>query len=248
MRLFLTDFTPLTPLATSTARLTACGEFTKPLNWTTPLNVSTLICNTFRAGSPRIAALTFAVTVESSKYSPVLSWVRLAAQPAITAITSRTKRDRTIGLAVFMGHPSSPGWLLQNHVCRDRRYLVALFPNPIGLLDPTLREAKRPTFPWSPECIVRLGAGGAHFHVRGPRSLVPLLDIERDGLPLRERIERLPLESRPVKEEFDAIVSLDEPKASLPDQPLDRARCHRFCSSPDVRPGFVECHTTDPRR
>src|SRR3990170_967924 len=123
MRLFLTDFTPLTPLATSTARLTTCGEFTKPLNWTTPLNVSTLICNTFSSGSSRIAALTFAVMMESSKYSPVLSWVRLPAQPAITAITSRTKRDRTIGLAVFMGHPYSQDCLLRHHVCRDRRYL-----------------------------------------------------------------------------------------------------------------------------
>jgi hypothetical protein len=77
VRLFVTDFTPLTPRATSTARLTTSGEFTKPLNWTTPLNVSTLISNTFSSGFCRIAALTFAVMVELSKYSPVLSWVRL---------------------------------------------------------------------------------------------------------------------------------------------------------------------------
>lgn len=80
---------------------------------------------------------------------------------------------------------------------------------------------------------------GLHFDVRGPRSLVPLLDIERNSLPLPERIERLSLEGGPVKEELDAIVSLNEPKASFPDQPLDRACCHCFCSSPDVRPGPV---------
>jgi hypothetical protein len=51
-----------------------------------------------------------------------------------------------------------------------------------------------------------------------------------------------------VKEELDAIVSLNEPKASLPDQFLDRARCHRFFSSPDDRPEPVPFPTTDPPR
>jgi len=41
MRLFLTDFTPLTRLATTPARLRISAEFTKPLNWTTSLKVST---------------------------------------------------------------------------------------------------------------------------------------------------------------------------------------------------------------
>src|SRR5574341_1568466 len=101
---------------------------------------------------------------------------------------------------------------------------------------PSTSSSRMLRCPTRPPSIVRLGAGGAHLHVRGPRPLVPLRDVERDNLPLRERIERLSLEGGPVKEELDAIVSLNEPKASLPDQPLDRARCHRFCSSPDVRP------------
>src|SRR3972149_422113 len=123
MRLFLTDTTPLTRLATSPALLTTCGEFTKPLNWTTPLNVSTLIWNIFSAGSSKIAAFTFAVMVESSTYSPVLSWVRLPAQPPITAIASRIKSARTIGLAVFMIIPPHTICSLRHHVFRDRCYL-----------------------------------------------------------------------------------------------------------------------------
>ncbi len=50
----------------------------------------------------------------------------------------------------------------------------------------------------------------AHFHIRSPGSLVPLLDIERDGLPLRERIERLLREGGLVAEDLDAIVPLSE--------------------------------------
>ena len=37
---FWTDFTPLTELATLTADLMSSRELTKPLSWTTPLNVS----------------------------------------------------------------------------------------------------------------------------------------------------------------------------------------------------------------
>ena len=68
-------------------------------------------------------SFTFAVMVESSTYSPVLSWVRLPAQPPITTIASRIKRDRTIELAVVMVTPPHKTCSLRHHVFRDRRYL-----------------------------------------------------------------------------------------------------------------------------
>jgi hypothetical protein len=48
---FLTDFTPATPRATWTAWSMSACDLTKPLNCTTPLNVSTLISLTFRVAS-----------------------------------------------------------------------------------------------------------------------------------------------------------------------------------------------------
>ena len=47
---FLTDFTPATLRVTETAVFSASFEVTKPLNWTTPLNVSTLISADFSVG------------------------------------------------------------------------------------------------------------------------------------------------------------------------------------------------------
>jgi hypothetical protein len=82
--------------------------------------------------------------------------------------------------------------------------------------------------------------------VRGPRSLLPVLDIEFDGLSFRERIEALSRKRRPVKEKLDAIVSQDEPKTSLSDQLLDRSCRHCFFSSPDLRPEPVSFPNTDP--
>src|SRR5512140_3591954 len=81
IRLFFTDLTPLTPRETSPALLTLRAESTKPLNWTSPLNLSTLIWNTFKDGSFMIAAFTFAVIAESSTYSPVPSRVGVEAHP-----------------------------------------------------------------------------------------------------------------------------------------------------------------------
>ena len=72
-RLFLTDLTPFTEFAISTALAEACAEFTKPLNCTTPLKDSTLIWSTLSIGSLNISALTLEVRTESSTYSPVLS-------------------------------------------------------------------------------------------------------------------------------------------------------------------------------
>jgi hypothetical protein len=64
---FLTDFTPLTPRASSTALSTAACELTKPLSCTTPLKVLTLISLSFARGSLYMAAFTLVVTSLSSK-------------------------------------------------------------------------------------------------------------------------------------------------------------------------------------
>src|SRR3984893_2878501 len=82
---FLTDFTPATPLATWTALSMSSCDLTKPLNWTTPLNVSTLISLTFRVESLKIAAFTFVVITESSTYSPVPSFVAVEPHPQADA-------------------------------------------------------------------------------------------------------------------------------------------------------------------
>jgi hypothetical protein len=55
---FLTDVTPLTLRATSTALLMSARELTKPLNCTTPLKVSTLISAYFSDGSLKTAVFT----------------------------------------------------------------------------------------------------------------------------------------------------------------------------------------------
>src|SRR4030067_2665659 len=90
---FFTDLTPGTPRATSPALLTFCAESTKPLNWTSPLNVSTLIWSTFSDGSSKIAAFTLVVIAESSMYSPELSRVGVDAHPrnAVTNVMQTRK-------------------------------------------------------------------------------------------------------------------------------------------------------------
>ena len=78
---FLTDSTPLTLRATSTALLMSARELTKPLNCTTPLKVSTLISADFSEGSPKTAAFTLVVMTVSSRYSPVPSCLGVEAHP-----------------------------------------------------------------------------------------------------------------------------------------------------------------------
>jgi len=78
---FLIDVTPFTLCANSTALLMSDWEPTKPLNWTTPLKVSTLISADFKVGSLNMAALTLVVMTLSSTYSPVPSFVGVDAQP-----------------------------------------------------------------------------------------------------------------------------------------------------------------------
>src|SRR5450631_1828574 len=63
----------------------AARVLTKPLSWTVPLKVSTLISVDFNDGSSRIAAFTLVVMTESSKYSPVPSWLGVAAHPSMEA-------------------------------------------------------------------------------------------------------------------------------------------------------------------
>jgi hypothetical protein len=87
---FLTDFTLLTLRATLTALYMSAWYLTKPLSWTVPLKVSTLISADFSEGSLNIAAFTLVVMTVSSMYSPVPSLVEVAAQPRTVA--SRTAR------------------------------------------------------------------------------------------------------------------------------------------------------------
>src|SRR5450756_2107657 len=105
-RLFFTDLTPVTPRATSPAFCTLLVESTKPLNWTSPLNVSTLIWNTFRDGSFRIAAFTFVVIAESSTNSPVPSRVGVDAHPRnATTNVMQTRKLNMRCLFVMMLSP-----------------------------------------------------------------------------------------------------------------------------------------------
>src|SRR6185369_2017292 len=55
---------------------------TKPLSWTRPLKVSTLISDDLSIGSLKIAAFTEVVMAVSSMYWPVLSCRCVEAQPA----------------------------------------------------------------------------------------------------------------------------------------------------------------------
>src|SRR6185295_10141485 len=93
---FLTDFTPLTPSATRTAWAICAWEFTKPLNCTTDLKVSTWMSVDFKPDEPSIADLTFAVIAESSTYSPVPSRVEVAAQPSMPANRKTPKKAENL--------------------------------------------------------------------------------------------------------------------------------------------------------
>jgi hypothetical protein len=98
---FLTDITPLTPLASSTALSMFDEELTKPLSWTTPLYVSTLISDDFNVDSRNIASLTLVVMTLSSIYSPALSLVDVAAQPNEQSNATVIMKD-AIFLSLFM--------------------------------------------------------------------------------------------------------------------------------------------------
>src|SRR4029077_1706076 len=89
---FLTDFTPPTPSATRTAWYIWAWEFTKPLNCTTALKVSTLMSPEFKPDDLSIAVFTFAVIAVSSTYSPVPSRVAVAAQPRTVVNSTALKR------------------------------------------------------------------------------------------------------------------------------------------------------------
>src|SRR3989339_1553827 len=104
---FLMDFTPLTFLVISIALFIAVSEVTKPLSWTTPLNVSTFISRDFRVGSLNIAAFTLLVMTLSSMYSPVLSCVEVEAQPyenssAIVIIKTEKNLSRFIFISLII--------------------------------------------------------------------------------------------------------------------------------------------------
>lgn len=104
---FLTDFTPFTPRATFMAVTIFSCERTKPLNWTTPLKVSTLISATFKLGSLRIAVFTLVVITVSSIYWPVLSCFAVEAQPT-TVVNMRAAISVVTILRFFI--LIFPGW------------------------------------------------------------------------------------------------------------------------------------------
>src|ERR1700690_1242792 len=89
MQPFWTSFT----LGTAEASLPAADFWpevsTKPLSWTTPWCVSTLIWNDFTASSPRRALFTLVVTTVSSTYCPVVSGVDFGAQPLVRPPSAR---------------------------------------------------------------------------------------------------------------------------------------------------------------
>ena len=88
---FFTPSTPFTLRATSIALLISACELTKPLNWTVPLKVSTLISVALKAGSLIMAALTLVVITLSSTYFPVPARVGVEEHPVDTRNTSALK-------------------------------------------------------------------------------------------------------------------------------------------------------------
>src|SRR3989338_9897612 len=68
-------------------------ELTKPLSWTVPLKVSTLISADFKVGSLNMAALILVVMTVSSTYSPVPSWVEVDAHPRTEASAMMKKKE-----------------------------------------------------------------------------------------------------------------------------------------------------------
>jgi hypothetical protein len=103
---FLTDVTPPTPRVTFMAVAMLSWERTKPLNWTIPLKVSTLISLNFKLGSLKIAALTLVVITLSSMYWPVLSCFGVEAQPTTAVNMSAAMNVETIlrfFILIFLG-------------------------------------------------------------------------------------------------------------------------------------------------
>src|SRR6266436_6572651 len=109
---FLTERTPFTFFAAATAWLAWASESAKPESCTTPRYVSTLtLAAAFTPTSLAIAVFTFAVTVASSMYWPVVSLLLpslvfelslLAQAPSASAATARTVIER-MRLLDFMG-------------------------------------------------------------------------------------------------------------------------------------------------
>src|SRR5258706_13563714 len=94
------------PGVMQTACSMAAWELTNPLNFTTPLKVSTLTSRAFTDGSFTSAAFTFVVIQVSLRYSPVLSLVGLPAHPRMdTNTAARKTTDKRLRLV--MTHFSS---------------------------------------------------------------------------------------------------------------------------------------------
>src|SRR3990170_8958729 len=102
---FLTDFTPLTPLATATALLISARDLTKPVSCTMPLNVSTLISADLSEGSSSTAAFTLVVITASSTYSPGDSFFASALGPAPPALWHFSQSAAALTLNAFL-----PSW------------------------------------------------------------------------------------------------------------------------------------------
>src|SRR5689334_20577648 len=99
---FLTDLTPSTPLATFTAVDSLLAELTKPLSWTMPLNVSTLISADLSVDSLRMAAFTLVVMTVSSTYSPVPACLVVEAQPNALAMRRIPTADASLRVMLVM--------------------------------------------------------------------------------------------------------------------------------------------------
>jgi hypothetical protein len=77
---FSTDFTPLTALAILTADLMSWRELTKPLSWTTPLNVSTFDLGNLQARLTQDGRLDLGGDGPAVSYFGVCPTAHIAAQ------------------------------------------------------------------------------------------------------------------------------------------------------------------------
>jgi len=84
------------------ALVDASVESTNPLSCTTPLKVSTLIWRVLSLELANIEVFTLVVIAESSKYSPVLSYLLPPAQPATETTNTRRINKRSIKFSLLI--------------------------------------------------------------------------------------------------------------------------------------------------
>ena len=155
---FLTDFTPADVASHLDRLVDAACDLTKPLNWTTPLNVSTLISLTFRVESLKIAVFTFA---GDHRVVDVLAGPFLLRSGCATHDRHQCNSNEQRGkILAKVGHSSYSGCmhrlLLKTHCGRSevrRRYGAAhWWPRRPSTRQGSLRKCTAQALTWKSRC------------------------------------------------------------------------------------------------